>query len=255
MTENHFFSLSCLLYPHVRATPNYTENPYFDRAWPQNLYLKSTSPLISSLRLPADFSIEETPLVTFRRVDFLLDKEELEGLYDKVHPRAVKPLFGEDQFWSLSPSFYMDLFLGPLPQGGYSTLVVSTGGHWTTTSMPAFREEDKPKELYGIQGVLDFFDVAMHSWARYVQGRMDAFFVDSARGTGTARRRNKHVVVRAYLPGHDGCHNYRAPWTRIEPMIWKWYNWFSIKDFNRIFEVSRVSRALYVVPHCLHSAS
>lgn len=66
--QEHFFSLSCTLYPHVIATPDYSgDNAYFDRAWPQNLYLNPKSPLISSLRFPPGFDTEKTPLVTFRR--------------------------------------------------------------------------------------------------------------------------------------------------------------------------------------------
>ncbi|THH12694.1 hypothetical protein EW146_g7457 [Bondarzewia mesenterica] len=86
ITENHFFSLSCTLFPHVRATPNYTENPYFDRAWAQNLYLSPKSPLLATLNLPPGFSIEETPLVTFRRVDLLLSQYELESLHRSRNP-------------------------------------------------------------------------------------------------------------------------------------------------------------------------
>ena len=66
MTENHFFSLSCILHPHVIATPDYT-GPEYDRGYPQNLYLDPDSSLIPSLHFPPGFSIERTPLVSFRR--------------------------------------------------------------------------------------------------------------------------------------------------------------------------------------------
>ncbi|KAG8969055.1 hypothetical protein FRC03_004729 [Tulasnella sp. 419] len=67
VTEEHFFSLSCTLYPHVLATPDYTGRWDWDRAWPQNLYLNPQSPLVPKLNMPSGFDIEKTPLVTFRR--------------------------------------------------------------------------------------------------------------------------------------------------------------------------------------------
>ncbi|KIK91224.1 hypothetical protein PAXRUDRAFT_149979 [Paxillus rubicundulus Ve08.2h10] len=242
ITENHFFSLSCLLYPHVRATPNYTENPYFDRAWAQNLYLSPTSPLLTELDFPSDFSVENTPLVTFRRVDLLLNREDLESLYhsalraaaDGEDPSATnstsKSLFSSEQMWSSSPSEYMPAFLSSPPDGNYGTLVVSTAGHWTTTLMSAFRDEEAGDEAgWGIEGVKAFFKVAMRTWAGQVQGALDEY----RRNGGT---RPKQVVVRAYLPGHEDCHDHRKPWSSIEPYHWNWYNWPWIGDFNAIFQ-------------------
>ncbi|OBZ70729.1 hypothetical protein A0H81_09456 [Grifola frondosa] len=223
VTENHFFSLSCLLYPHVRATPNYTENPYFDRAWPQHLYLSPSSPLLPTLALPPDFNISSTPLVTFRRVDLLLAQPQLEALYHTLRPNASAPLFSEEQFWSLAPEEYMALF--DAPGARYGTLVVSTAGHWTTTLLAGFQDEG------GIEGVLEFFRAAMARWADEVQRAMDA----SARAAGR-RRRRRQVVVRAYLPGHEDCHDERAPWTEWHPFRWNWYNWASIGEFNAVFE-------------------
>lgn len=238
VTENHFFSLSCVLYPHVRATPNYTENPYFDRAWPQHLYLSPSSPLLPHLRLPSGFSVEDTPLVTFRRVDLLLDRSELEGLYAaRVGPDAP-PLFSAEQFWSLSPEYYVrDLFLN----GHYGTLVASTGGHWTVTLMSAFHDEGARGG--GIDGVLDFFDAAMRRWAEDVQGILDEWERRGKRWGFGWRRERKRVVVRAYLPGHEDCHSERAPWKEWRPFVWNWYNWGSIWEFNKIFEVSLMCEA------------
>lgn len=243
ITENHFFSLSCLLYPHVRATPNYTENPYFDRAWPQKLYLSPTSPLIPELDFPAGFSIENTPLVLFRRVDLLFNQDDLQTLYQNTYrteaeeedPSAIngttKSLFSEESTWSLSPSEYMPMFLASPPEANFGTLVVSTAGHWTTTLMSAFRDEEAGDAAgYGIEGVKAFFKLAMRSWAGQVQDAIDEY----RRHGGT---RPKQVVVRAYLPGHEDCHDHRAPWTEIAPYNWRWYNWPWIQDFNAIFQV------------------
>ncbi|TFY54416.1 hypothetical protein EVJ58_g8873 [Rhodofomes roseus] len=141
------------------------------------------------------------------------------------------PLFSAEQFWSLSPEYYVrDLFL----EGHYGTLVASTGGHWTTTLLSAFRDEGARGE--GIDGVLGFFDAAMRRWAEDVQGILDDYERRGRRWGLGRRRERKQVVVRAYLPGHEDCHNERAPWREWRPFVWNWYNWGSIWEFNRIFE-------------------
>ncbi|OCH87641.1 hypothetical protein OBBRIDRAFT_735813 [Obba rivulosa] len=225
VTENHFFSLSCLLYPHVRATPNYTENPYFDRAWPQNLYLDPTSELIPYLSFPPGFNISTTPLVTFRRVDLLLEKDEIEDIYHEMHhPPPEFQLFSEEKYWSMSPKEYMQILYSPLPRANYGTLIVSTGGHWTTTLLGGLRNQTAPG--HGIDAVLELFKESMVAWADEVQ--------QTIWHSGDAM---KQVIVRAYLPGHEDCQEHREPWKEYQPFRWNWYNWAFIKDFNAIFEV------------------
>ncbi|KAG6828086.1 hypothetical protein H0H92_009314 [Tricholoma furcatifolium] len=231
ITEGHFFSLSCLLYPHVIATPTYTPNSYFDRAWPQNLYLNPESPLAKEIFIPSDFDIETTPLATFRRIDLLMLPEELVNLHETLHPNTPEnfTLFSEEATWNLSPKEYLPLFF----EGKYSTLVASTGGHWTTTlfggysdaASPAF-EGAKP----GIDGVIDFFGHAMEKWASEMQSALD----EAAMKDRGARKRQ--VVVRSYLPGHDNCHNIYTPWTEINPAGSHSYNWGHIWRYNEIFE-------------------
>ena len=54
----------------------------------------------------------------------------------------------------------------------------------------------------------------------------------------------RQVVVRAYLPGHEDCHSFRAPWAERQPFKWNWYNWAWIGDMNARFQVRGVfSRA------------
>ncbi|OSX65874.1 hypothetical protein POSPLADRAFT_1131781 [Postia placenta MAD-698-R-SB12] len=241
VTENHFFSLSCELYPHVLATPDYSSGGSFDRAWPQHLYLSPASPLLPHLALPPSFDVAKTPLVTFRRVDLLLDQAELEALYAATRPTLAeaRPLFSAEQFWSLGPRAYVrELFLGALPEHNYGTLVISTAGHWTTTLMSGFADDAAPGR--GIDGVLDFFGDAMGVWAREVQGLLDEWAANRTRthtrwGGGRAPAK-KQVVVRAYLPGHEDCHDEREPWAVWKPFVWGWYNWASIGEFNRRFE-------------------
>ncbi|KDQ55664.1 hypothetical protein JAAARDRAFT_158990 [Jaapia argillacea MUCL 33604] len=233
LTENHFFSLSCLLYPHVRATPNYTENPGYDRYWAQNLYLKPTSPIVPYLKFPKGFNIETTPLVTFRRVDIFFTQPELVELHDKIHPDLREEdfkLFGDESTWTLSPNFYMHLFTAPLPEANYGTLVMSTGGHWTTWLFYGYRDESKPVEGYGINGILEFFGDAMEEWAGIVQKTLDD---DRKR----QRQVKRQVVIRSYLPGHEDCHKHKEPLKETIPLTpaspWNWY-W--LQDFNSVFK-------------------
>ncbi|TEB28043.1 hypothetical protein FA13DRAFT_1735932 [Coprinellus micaceus] len=157
VTENHFFSLSCLLYPHVVAVPDY-QHGTFDRGWPQNLFLNPTSPLLQDrnnsadatfkpLRLPPGFDIAQTPLVTYRRVDLLWSRDELSQMHRELHPEVYEQnptfkLFSDDLTWTMSPDIYLDIFTKPLPQANYAAMIVSTAGHWTTGLFLGYHNPD-----------------------------------------------------------------------------------------------------------------
>ncbi|GJE90055.1 hypothetical protein PsYK624_061780 [Phanerochaete sordida] len=258
VTENHFFSLSCLLYPHVIATPNYTLNPYWDRAWPQNLYLNPKSPLVEKLQLPEGFNISVTPLVTFRRVDLLLSSDQLVELYRTTQPYHASQenfdLLGGDQVWEIPPSEYLSIFTAPLPQANYGTMIVSTAGHWTPGTFHGLRDPDLPFD--GIENVLAFFSDAMAVWARLAQQWLTSAerAPDAAEGGGAVTKggRRRQVVVRAYLPGHDGCHYIFHPWKTYEQADSVLpYNWGQIKLFNQLFQAvlgSKTFRDVHFLP-------
>ncbi|KAJ2934615.1 hypothetical protein H1R20_g2479, partial [Candolleomyces eurysporus] len=267
ITEGHFFSLSCLLYPHVLATPDYTNLTSFDRAWPQHLYLNPASPLLhhdstiritkhqaglknarKKLRLPPNFDIEKTPLVTFRRNDLLYSKEELEAMHKELHPEFYKAnetfqLFGDEAVWTFPPLRvplgYLPRSVKPLPDG------------------PAEEEEnlEEKKEgdpVFGYDGLLKFFEEAMERWAQKVQVAIDSAAAqqqDSSSGrpypppVGAGGREEAGVqmrpwtaVVRPYLPGHEDCHDHRSASQEVVPLKWNWWNWGEIWRYNQIFE-------------------
>jgi hypothetical protein len=234
--ENHFFSLSCSLYPHVVATPYYSSGQSWDRGWPQNLYLNPKSPIISDIALPTGFNITGTPLVTFRRIDILFSKAELNALYHIKHPHFLPndTLFGDEGVWTLPIQEYLDVFFSPMPKGNYGTMIVSTGGHWTTTLFKYFRDGDKMDSGYGIDDLLEFFEFAMSQWGAEVQ---TAIWKEEKRLGVKSKVGTKKVVVRAYLPGHEDCHSFRKAWTEVEPFKWNWFNWGNIWDFNARFQV------------------
>ena len=243
MTENHFFSLSCILYPYVFATPDYTLGA-FDRAWQQNLYLKPTSPLLTKLSLPEGFDIASTPLVTFRRIDLLLSKDELISIHKSSQPGNVvlddTSLFSDEVIWTLPVAEYISEFLAPLPKANYATMVVSTAGHWADHLFPKI-------EPPGMEGILKLFEVAMERWAEEVQSAIHAdamhrnLYLSKFR-LESRERKERRVVIRAYLPGHYDCHDSRNPWNEIQPAKYDPWNWADIPKFNAIFEVRSLSR-------------
>jgi len=236
VTENHFFSLSCLFYPHVIATPKYTEGGSFDRGWPQNLYLNPSSPLLRHISFPDGFDITVTPLVTFRRIDLLFSQAEILDIHRSIYPSRPQAfrLFSDEAVWTLPVAEYLDLFTSPLPLGNYATMVVSTAGHWTTTLFSGYRDENKADSGYGIDGLLSFFKEAMTIWAHEVQAVLWKQHRSLRFGRPAKKRR---VLVRSYLPGHEDCHAAREPLAEVQPFIWNWYNWGYIEAFNRVFEV------------------
>lgn len=192
---------------------------------------------MKDIAFPPKFDIESTPLVTFRRIDLLFSKAELNALYHIQHPyfSLNDTLFSQEAVWTMSVHEYLDIFLSPLPKANYGTMIVSTAGHWTTTMFSYFLDDEKKDSGTGIDDVLDFFEYAMEGWAAEVQM---ALWKDQKRfGTKMIRNRKK-VVVRAYLPGHEDCHNHREAWTEVQPFVWNWYNWGNIWDFNARFQVS-----------------
>lgn len=189
-------------------------------------------------------------------MDLLLSQSEVETVHKRLHQEFYAPKVSEDDsklfsdvtVYTLSPTEYLPLFTAELPLGGYSTMVVSTGGHWTTgvfsglandahirTSPHEDDMEEEGQRVEGIDRVIDLFRESMTVWAGAVQ--------DAVEGAGQREprspEREKHVLVRAYLPGHEDCHDFRAPWTEIKPFVWGWYNWARIWEFNDVFEVRR----------------
>lgn len=253
VTGNHFFSLSCLLYPHVvinKATSNARDRP-------QDLYLNPSSPFLSNLQLPDGFNMTTTPLVSFRRVDLLWSVDDLTSMHKGLHPEfyianTTFELFGKEPVWTSSPDVYLDAFLGSLPTANYKTMVVSTAGHWTTNLFAGYHRaqgsdkstlpvdsspesldidavSDELEPMLGYDGLLVFFEEVMARWALAIQDRLKT----SLESTSTPQQQ---VLVRAYLPGHDACHNERDPWVEIKAERSFSYNWGEIPKYNEIWE-------------------
>ncbi|CAE6440264.1 unnamed protein product [Rhizoctonia solani] len=234
VTEQHFFSMSCMLYPHVRATPDYSlTGGSGPRDWPQHLYLNPSSPLVTQLKLPSGFDIERTPLVTFRRVDLLFDTHELDSIHRAIHSGSnasteiPDTLFGPkaSESYNLSPKAYLEQFMQPLPEGNYKTLIVSTAGHWTTGSLPGARDPEDIQAGATNPGVYKTFVEAVRVWTNQVSG---ALLTD---------KKGRQVLIRAYLPGHEyDCHKEQGPLTEVREFSQEWYNWSWIGRMNEAFK-------------------
>ncbi|KAH7337867.1 hypothetical protein B0J17DRAFT_664464 [Rhizoctonia solani] len=234
VTEQHFFTMSCMLYPHVRATPDYgPTGGGGPRDWPQNLYLNPSSPVVSQLKPPVGFDIDRTPLVTFRRVDLLFAQSELDAIHRGMHSNASgdvpDTLFGPgaSESYNLSPKTYLEQFMLPLPEGNYRDLIVSTAGHWTTESLPGARDPEDTAAGANNPGVYKLFVEAVRVWTNQVSS---ALLNDN---------KGREVLIRAYLPGHEyDCHQASGPLTEVRPFSQEWYNWSWIGKMNDAFKAA-----------------
>lgn len=240
VTQEHFFSLSCILYPHVRATPDQARG--YDHGWRQDLYLQPDSPVISRIRRPAGFDIATTPLATFRRLvytipaylvsltsphrnDLLFNLTEVEALFNgggwRPSPGDDSKLFGDERSWTISPSEYLSIFLAPLPIGNYRTLIVSTGGHWSLKLFAGLKG--------GFPEIFDLFRVVQNN-----------FIYQVGRALDSSKEKTREVIVRPYLPGDDNCHSDKIMngGPLEDPLSLKGasYNWAWIPRFNAAFK-------------------
>ncbi|QRW25633.1 hypothetical protein RhiXN_10709 [Rhizoctonia solani] len=142
VTEQHFFSMSCMLYPHVRATPDYAPTGGSGpRDWPQHLYLNPSSPLLTQLS-----SRMGSTLTVHRSIRII--QPLAQNLPRPIHAAA--------------------------PEGNYKTLIVSTAGHWTTGSLPGARDPEDVQAGATNPGVYKTFVEAVRVWTDQVSRALSA---------------------------------------------------------------------------------
>ncbi|KAJ7833409.1 hypothetical protein B0H13DRAFT_1653820 [Mycena leptocephala] len=164
--EDYFISWLCLLSPH-RATPDYTQSPYFDWAQQKDIYLDPDSLLVSSLTFPDGFSIA----MTLWRVDLPPNLD----------------LGSNDFIIEL-----LRIFTAPLLSANYKTMMVSTAGHWTMQRFSGYRDERR-------EGDVEFLEHVVRKWATDVQ--------QVPRKANRLNAKQRQVVVRPYLHllRHEDC--------------------------------------------------
>ncbi|KAF8604834.1 hypothetical protein BDV93DRAFT_491604 [Ceratobasidium sp. AG-I] len=246
VTEQQFFSMSCMLYPHVIATPDYAPHGGSGpRDWPQHLYLNPSSPLVRLLKPPAGFDIKRTPLVTFRRVDLLFSTSELDTIHTSIHASSLsapnstvpKTLFGPtaSESYNLSPGTYLSIFTAPLPEANYRVLLLSTAGHWTTATLPGARDPDNVQEEATNPAVFRTFQEAVRVWtSKVTTALLDSRL--SGASPGGVKSQDRQVLIRAYLPGHEyDCHAEPGPLSEVRKFSRDYYNWSWVGKMNEAF--------------------
>lgn len=152
----------------------------------------------------------------------LFSRDDLVGLHKTLPPfnsSAVtlsSEIFGTQESWDLSPSEYLPIFMTPLPEAHYRTLIVSTAGHWTESTF-GFKN--------GLPEIFAFFGDATRAWVKAVASAL--------KGDTEGRQ----VLIRSYTLGHENCQNINMPYKEIHPYQWTWYNWNWLDRFNDAFEV------------------
>ncbi|GAA6038651.1 hypothetical protein JCM8097_009466 [Rhodosporidiobolus ruineniae] len=221
LTEQHFFSLGCTLFPHV-------EVKWGAGWWEQLMFLRGDSPLVPSLDLPPSFNFTGTPLITNIRTDHGFAKDELLAIYESTPQSAVVPssdLFTDYPVQSPPVREYLDRFFSTgaweRSEERYHALIFSTAAHFTPRefAFPAGQPEIKP-----------FFEAVVANWTAEA-----AAYLDQDEG-------NRQVVVRAASSGHDKCKSSLQPFGDEWPEPQS-YNWADIPRMNAAFETQYVPLA------------
>ncbi|TNY21686.1 hypothetical protein DMC30DRAFT_394432 [Rhodotorula diobovata] len=212
LAEQHFFSLGCVLFPHVTVT-------WGAGWWEQNMYLAPDAPILSSLVLPDGFDVAKTPLITNLRSDHGFTKPELVSIYESSPHSADTPssqLFTDYPVQSPSIDEYLARFFAP--EHRYHALVFSTAAHFTPREF-AFRG--------GQAAIAPFFQTIARRWVDVARE-----YLDRDEPTGT-----REIIVRGASSGHDACHErVGGPLNASETPAQTSYNWGEIPRYNKVFE-------------------
>ncbi|KAH9816719.1 hypothetical protein DFH28DRAFT_186806 [Melampsora americana] len=214
LSAQWFLSLSCMLAPYVRAVPFWTPDVPWNST--QHLYLDSESPYVQQMKLPKDFNINLTPVVTILRSGLLLSKPEIMNVVKKNNLLpGIQSIHWNETVFDNPPSLYLDDFLNPTYR--YSKLVASAGAHYTSKLFM-----DLP-----LDKVTSVFHHAFEEWIRIINKMLD-----------DPRAKNKQVFYRTATAGHKDCHLperlYGPPLTEEEALVTPIYNWQVIPIFNKI---------------------
>ncbi|MBW0468513.1 hypothetical protein O181_008228 [Austropuccinia psidii MF-1] len=212
LSAQWFMSLSCFLAPYVDSVPFWTADVPWNAT--QHLYLKPNTTLTQRIRLPTDFEILTTPIVSILRSGLLLSKPEIEEIVTKNNLVTDElPLWGEDLVFDMKPSQYLADFLNPKLR--YSRLIASAGAHYTQRLF-----QDRP-----LHKIAEIFHYNFEHWAQLMIKALE-----------DPRAKNKKILYRTATAGHHECNNARqtGPWNEekvLETLVW---NWQTIPLFNKI---------------------
>ncbi|GAA5955606.1 hypothetical protein JCM21900_006668 [Sporobolomyces salmonicolor] len=282
LSEQHFFSLSCLLSAHVRAQWPYPPMSEWHQIKEEHLYLRRDSPLVLSgaLALPeewTDADYEERPLVSHVRSDHGFAPHELV----EIHESATSPTsfssassssaFTANSYPSLiaigpstslltpvetfSPSFSysLSLFLAPSSPRLISRPVTQEGdspSYAPETTPPSVLELERNGTRRGSYRALIFSTGAHFSTRHFNLPASDAqidffnavFATWLDRVAEAGELEGKEILVRPTNRGHNDCHAAREPLESEDPSRSTDWNWADMELMNR--EAQRMVEAL-----------
>ncbi|GAA6008992.1 uncharacterized protein JCM10292_001750 [Rhodotorula paludigena] len=208
LSEQHFFSLGCVLFPHVYAV-------WGSGWWEQHMYIRADSPLLETLDLPPGFDASTTPIISNLRTDHGFTKEELIDIYESTPQSATVPtsqLFTDYPVQSFPIDDYLSRFFNATYN--YHALIFSAAAHFT------------PREFAfpgGQPAIAPFYEAVVQNWTDVA---LEYLAEDAS---------DREIVVRGASSGHDNCHEHMEPfvdeWLRAES-----YNWAEIPKYNNVFK-------------------
>ncbi|BGP52443.1 hypothetical protein JCM10450v2_008421 [Rhodotorula kratochvilovae] len=268
LSEQHFFSLSCVLFPHVRAIWPFPTMSEWQQIKEEHLFLDPASPLIRGgrLRVPDDWDFEGSPLVTHVRTDHGFAPDELVDLHSSprnspsttanltsLYPTllslpAITPpvdLLTDVETFSPPLSYILSLFLRPSAYRNISS-PFSPSYAPSTTPRDALAAEARATRSARYRAL--FFSTGAHYSTRHFRlptgggALVDTFAlalrawvarVVAALGEASAEEREgKEVVVRPTSNGHDRCHDALRPYEEVQEAGSSWYSWDDMWRMN-----------------------
>ncbi|GJN94629.1 hypothetical protein Rhopal_007712-T1 [Rhodotorula paludigena] len=272
LSEQHFYSLGCILFPHVRAV------------WPfpvmsmgqikeEHLVLDAEGPLVQSglLRVPEDWDFDGRPLVSFLRTDHGFSATELLDLHSSLvssvndtsaidrYPALLSlavpspDLLTPTETYSPSIEYLLSLFLHPSAHRNITSPLVASYAP-RTVSRDAWATEQRTTRSAEYRALI--FSTGQHFSTRHFalpaeatapsrgNAQLELFEyvlrawmerVQTALGElGAEERRGKEVIVRATSNGHDACKEASAPVEEVDANRSTWYNWRDAARTNDI---------------------
>ncbi|GAA5866970.1 hypothetical protein JCM3774_003739 [Rhodotorula dairenensis] len=265
LSEGHFMSLSCTLFPHVRAVWPYPAMSEWQQIKEEHLLLSRESPLITAGRLvvPDDWDWDGTPLVSHVRTDHGLAPVELVRVYEDLRaspenrtsrfpeltsPAAranPQPLLTDVETFSPTLDYMLELFLRPAGPRNITTEISPSYGA-STTPPDAIELERRTTESAWYRALI--FSTGQHFSARHfnllsTEAHIEYFdlvvatvldrIADALDSATEDEKRNKEVVVRPTSNGHDECHAAKGPLEipdRDKSSLYSWKDMWAMND-------------------------